>query len=117
MNIKIDTTCNYRKSVVLKIQLKMCKHPELVKSVAAAWGTGAQVNLNGWGLMGYEKQLHKAPILRHNNMNEIFINDCTSSITSPNSIIFISDQRSSYVFITAFIWKSLFIRNSIFLNY
>ena len=52
MNIKIDTTCNYRKSVVLKIQLKMCKHPELVKSVAAAWGTGAQVNLNGWGLMG-----------------------------------------------------------------
>ena len=53
MNIKINTTCNYRKSVVLKIQLKMCKHPELVKSVAAAWGTGAQVNLNGWGLMGY----------------------------------------------------------------
>ena len=44
MNIKINTTCNYRKSVVLKIQLKMCKHPELVKSVAAAWGTGAQVN-------------------------------------------------------------------------
>ena len=52
MNIKINTTCNYRKSVVLKIQLTMCKHPELVKSVTAAWGTGAQVNLNGWGSNG-----------------------------------------------------------------
>jgi len=30
----------------------MCKHPELVKLVAAAWGTGAQVNVTGWGLMG-----------------------------------------------------------------
>ena len=54
MNIKINTTCNYRKSVVLKIQLKICKHPKLVKSVAAAWGTGALVNLTGWGLMGYD---------------------------------------------------------------
>jgi len=25
----------------------MCKYPELVKSVVAAWGTGAQVNLTG----------------------------------------------------------------------
>jgi len=36
----------------LKIQLKMCKHPKLVTSVTAAWGTGAQVNFTGWGLMG-----------------------------------------------------------------
>ena len=52
MNIKINTTCNYRKSVVLKIQLKIGKHPELVKSVPASWGTGAQVNLIDWAQPG-----------------------------------------------------------------
>jgi len=52
MSIKINTTCNSRKSIILKIQLKMCMHPEFVKSVAAAWGMGTQVNLTGWGLMG-----------------------------------------------------------------
>ena len=30
----------------------MCKHPKLVTTVAVAWGTGAQVNLTGWGLVG-----------------------------------------------------------------
>jgi len=36
----------------LKIQLKICKHPKVVKSVAADWGTEALINLTGWGLMG-----------------------------------------------------------------
>ena len=72
MNIKINTTCNYRKSVVLKIQLKMCKHPELVKSVAAAWGTGAQVNLNGWGLISLISIRKMVPPLEAFSVSDAF---------------------------------------------
>ena len=98
MNIKINTTRNYRKSVVLKMQLKICKHPELVKSVAAAWGTGALVNLTGWGSNGltneppceyyyyyrntetFKKILHMFPHAQH------YVNLCFSQ-TVPNWLV------------------------------